>query len=231
VPSDIYTDGTYLASNPEWHAADSQWKADQCRRLLSQLHLSPASIADVGCGAGGVIAELGRSYPNASLAGFDPSEAALEMARSAHPEIDFVAGDIEGHYDLVLVMDVVEHVEDCFGLVRSLKAHADTVLFHIPLELSAYYLWRNLLMENRRMFGHLHYFTRETALALLTDAGYEILGHRYTASYVDHAAADLKSRIIAGVQRTGFRLAPDLSTVLLGGYSLMVAARPRAAAT
>ena len=231
MPSEIYTDGTYLDSNPDWHAADSEWKADQCRRSLSDLGLNPASIADVGCGAGGVLAALGRSYPGAQLTGFDPSEAALEMARRAHPDIDFVAGDIEGHHDLVLVMDVIEHVEDCFGLVRSLKAHAGTVLFHIPLELSAYYLWRNVLMENRRSVGHIHYFTRETALALLSDAGYEILGYRYTPSYVDHGGTDLKSRLIAGVQRTGFRLAPDLSTVLLGGYSLMVAARPRPATT
>jgi len=226
VTSDIYSDGTYLAANPGWHSEHSRWKAAQCQALLSELRIEPSSICDVGCGAGGVLARLGEAYPQAKLSGFDPSVAAIQMAQRDHPAIDFAVGEVEGEFDLVLVMDVIEHVEDCFGFVRGLRPHADVLLIHIPLELSCFYLWRNVLMTNRRHLGHIHYFTRDTALALLTDAGFEILADRYTPSYVDHAARDPKSRVVTAIQRAGFRLAPDRSSVLIGGYSLLVAARP-----
>jgi SAM-dependent methyltransferase len=228
LASEIYSDGTYLASNPDWHAADSAWKADQCRLVIDQLRLRPGSIADVGCGAGGVIAHVGRSFSDAELSGFDPSGAAIDMARRDHPEVEFHVGTVTGRHDLVLVMDVIEHVEDPFGFMRDLRPHAGVVLLHVPLELNAYYVWRDVLMENRRRLGHIHYFTKETALALVKDAGYDILAHRYTPSYVDHAGTDAKSRVITAVQRAAFRLAPDRATVLVGGYSLMVAARPAA---
>lgn len=32
----------------------------------------------------------------------------------------------------------------------------------------------------RRSVGHIHYFTKETALALLEDTGYRVIDHGYT---------------------------------------------------
>jgi 2-polyprenyl-3-methyl-5-hydroxy-6-metoxy-1,4-benzoquinol methylase len=228
VTSRIYADGTYLARNPSWHVEDSAWKADQCAALLSDLQLTPASICDVGCGGGGVLAALGQRYPGAALAGFDPSVDAIALARQRHPGINFTVGDVESRYELALVMDVIEHVEDCFGLVRSLRPHADLALFHIPLELTCLSLMRNVLLAHRVAMGHIHYFTKDTALALLEDAGYKVVAHRYTPAVVDLAAKDVRSRIVTALQRAGFRLAPDRSVLMVGGYALLVAARPAA---
>jgi 2-polyprenyl-3-methyl-5-hydroxy-6-metoxy-1,4-benzoquinol methylase len=222
----IYDDGTYLARNPTWHAADSEWKAEQCVRLITHLGIDPGSICDVGCGVGGVLAALRDRYPAADLVGFDVSATAIELARQRHPEIRFRVGEVEGRYDLILVMDVLEHIEDCFGFARKLRPHADLVLFHIPLELTCFSLLRNVLMAHRHAFGHVHYFTKQTALALLSDCGYEVVASRYTPAVVDLAARDLKSRIITGVQRLGFRVSPDFSTLMIGGYALLVAVQP-----
>ena len=140
--------------------------------------------------------------------------------------MNFSVGDVEGRYALALVMDVLEHVEDCFGLVRSLRPHADLALFHIPLELTCLSLLRNTLLAHRLAMGHIHYFTKDTALALLADAGYEVVAQRYTPAVVDLAANDVPSRIVTAVQRIGFRFAPDRSVLIVGGYALLVAARP-----
>jgi SAM-dependent methyltransferase len=192
------------------------------------LRLKPASICDVGCGAGGVVAALGQRYPDAALAGFDASADAIDLARQSHPGVNFTVGDVEGRYELALVMDVVEHVEDCFGLVRRLRSHAELALFHIPLELTCLSLLRNVPLAHRQALGHLHYFTKDTALALLVDGGYEVVAHRYTPAVVDLAARDMRSRVVTLVQRAGFRLAPERSVLLVGGYALLVAARPAA---
>ena len=49
----IYTDGTYLKQNPNWHQDDSAWKADHILSLLKRNGVeAPGSICEVGCGAG-----------------------------------------------------------------------------------------------------------------------------------------------------------------------------------
>lgn len=223
----IYVDGDYLDRNPTWHAGDSRWKAERCEALLSELGIEPSTICDVGCGAGGVLAALKERYPTAELTGFDISPAAIRLANQQHSDIQFIEGRVVGRYSLMLVMDVIEHTEDCFGFTNGLRPHADLMLFNIPLELTCLSLLQNVLMAHRQAFGHIHYFTKETALALLTDSGYEIVASRYIPAVVDFAARDLKSRSITAVQRAGFRLAPDLSVLALGGYSLLAAARPQ----
>lgn len=74
---------------------------------------------DVGCGTGGVLGSL-----SGSRLGIDLSEAALEIARERHRGCEFrrepvrETGDREGGTaDLVLIMDVLEHVEDDAGLL------------------------------------------------------------------------------------------------------------------
>ncbi len=225
-PGQIYIDGAYLERNPTWHAEDSRWKAEKCAALLSELAVKPKMICDVGCGVGGVLAAFADAYPAAALFGFDISPAAIELAKERHSGIEFAAGSLTGYYDLILALDVIEHVEDCFGFTRRLQPHGDLFLFNIPLELTCLTLLRNGFMPHRRAFGHIHYFSRETALALLTDCGYQIVSCRYLPAVVDFAAHDLKSRALTTIQRAGFRIAPHLSVLTFGGYSLLVAARP-----
>jgi 2-polyprenyl-3-methyl-5-hydroxy-6-metoxy-1,4-benzoquinol methylase len=223
----IYSDGTYLDHNPTWHAEDSEWKAQHCADLIADLGIDPATICDIGCGVGGVLGALRTAYPAADMTGFDVAATAIEAARQRHPGIRFTVGEVSGRYDVMLVMDVIEHVEDCFGFARRLRPHAQMMLFHIPLELTCYSLMRNVLMAHRQALGHIHYFTRHTALALLADSGYEVVSSRYTPPFADDSSRDLKTRAIIGLQRAGFRLAPDHSVLMVGGCSLLVAARPR----
>jgi len=55
---------------------------------------SPASVADLGCGAGNLAPLLLARWPDARLTGVDSSPEMLERARAAHPQAQFVQGDI-----------------------------------------------------------------------------------------------------------------------------------------
>lgn len=89
--------------------------------------LDGLTICDVGCG-GGVLSEpLARL--GASVTGLDPAEKNLAVAR-AHAEaagvpVDYRAETIEqvvasgATFDVVLIMEVVEHVSDMPAFVRS----------------------------------------------------------------------------------------------------------------
>jgi SAM-dependent methyltransferase len=68
----------------------------------------PLSILEVGCGAGRNLVAMRKIFPNATLHGFEGSQLALEMARSALGDAVLVHGDLHGiwpfpgPHDLVL---------------------------------------------------------------------------------------------------------------------------------
>ncbi len=225
-----YTQGAYLQSHPDWHVADSPWKAAHILKMLQQHHLTPARICEVGCGAGEVLAQLQQAFPQAQLEGWDIAPQAIELARTrANANLRFMCGNLLAHEprktDLMLVLDVFEHVEDYFGFLRQLRGRSEYTLFHIPLDLSAQAILRGLLMRWRQDVGHLHYFTRESALATLRETGYEILDDAYTAYAIERTAPTWKARLARLPRRLAYTLHPDLTARLMGGFCLLVLAR------
>lgn len=64
--------------------------------LVSRIHLlDPHAIIDLGCGPGNSTQVLRRRWPGARVVGLDSSEEMIAAARSAHPEQDWILGDIE----------------------------------------------------------------------------------------------------------------------------------------
>jgi 2-polyprenyl-3-methyl-5-hydroxy-6-metoxy-1,4-benzoquinol methylase len=229
--SDRYTTGAYLQANSTWHVEDSAWKARQVISMLKRHQLEPRRICDVGCGAGEVLSQLQNLLDSVtSLVGYERSPQAYSLARARETDrLRFFLGDPAADqaevFDLLLVLDVVEHVENPFSFLRGLKRHADLAIFHIPLDMTAQAVARNLIMQTcREPFGHLHYFQKETALATLADAGYEVLDWVYTPSSFARLP-DPRARLIQTVRRRLFSVAPDFTQRLLGGWSLLALAR------
>ena len=228
----IYTDGSYLRRNPTWHAEDSRWKADHVFEILRKNRIAPMTVCEVGYGAGEVLHQLHGLMPdNVTFSGYEISPQAYEMARpKSKDRLSYHLKDLleerDARFDVVLVIDVLEHVEDIYGFLRGLHPKGRHAVFHIPLDLSVYSVLRTThIIDERRRTGHIHYFTKETALATLRDAGYEILDHYYTASAVELPRATLKENLARYPRRVLYKVNADLTVKLLGGYSLIVLAR------
>lgn len=228
--TDLYTDGEYLARNPCWHAEESPWKAEQLLRMLRRHDLVPRTICDVGCGAGEVLRRLQEALPaHCEFWGYDISPQALALCRpKANERLHFrcidARDDDAAHFDLVLVLDVVEHLEDHFRFLRDLRGKAEYTIFHFPLDLSVQTILRaNGLLKRRDLYGHLHYFTKETALRTLAETHYELLDYFYTPRSID-LAAGLLQRVAKLPRRLGVAVAPDLAVRILGGFGLLVLA-------
>ncbi len=229
----IYEDGTYLAHNPTWHEEDSPWKARQIHALMERNALAPRTVCEVGCGAGEVLRQLGLLLPpGVSLVGTEISpQAHARCATRAGPDLRFVLGDIleedDGEvFDLVMAIDVVEHVEDCYGFLRRLRRRGRHAILQIPLDLSVQTVLRSSpLLKGRRTAGHLHLFTKETALETLRDTGYEIIDTVYTGGALDLPHRGWKANLLRVPRRLGFAVHRDLTVRILGGYSLLVLAR------
>ena len=229
--SAIYRDGTYLKNNPSWHIEESPFKVRQILRMMKQQNLVPKTVCDVGCGAGLVLSELQPHLPSDCVCwGYDVSPVALAMsAGRGNDNLRFRLCDIrkdecDAFFDLLLMLDVFEHVEDYMGLIRSVRSKARQKLFHIPLDLSVQAVLRkNGLLLRRDNHAHLHYFTRETALRTLTDVGYTIVDYFYTPRCIE--LGDLLIQKLVRIPRQlSFAALPDLTVRVLGGYSLMVLA-------
>ena len=227
----MYTAGEYLDANPTWHDQDAPWKARQVAGLMADRSIDPGSICEVGCGTGQILVELGQKFPRSKLVGYDISPQAFEIwKRKGETAVEYRLRDIfDGsaeHFDMMLVIDVIEHVEDVFGFLKKLRSMSALKIFHIPLDLSVQSVLRSSPILNlRKDVGHIHYFTAELALNTLRDCGYEVIDHRFTASRLELPNQAWTSRVMRTPRRLLFSLHPELTVRILGGYSLLVLAR------
>jgi SAM-dependent methyltransferase len=234
----VYDSGEYLERNPGWHAEDSSWKADRIFEAIEKYRLHRRRVCDIGCGAGGVVLRLAERWPETEFVGYDSSVKAIELAQARQiSNCRFVVGDglaIPDEFDIALVIDVVEHVEDYFGFLRRIRPIARYKIFHFPLDMSALAVLVNNPMWARRGVGHLHYFSADTALAALRDCGYKIHGWNYTHSYLldlknflvgNRTARKVLKALFLGFPRALIAgLHPPACARLLGGLSLLVVA-------
>jgi 2-polyprenyl-6-hydroxyphenyl methylase/3-demethylubiquinone-9 3-methyltransferase len=100
---------------------DQHWQCDECSRHP----LTGKAALDVGCGAGLLTEPLARL--GATVTGLDATSKLIAVAREHAAarglDIDYRAGELEaldGHFDLITCMEVIEHVAGPAAFVTSL---------------------------------------------------------------------------------------------------------------
>jgi 2-polyprenyl-3-methyl-5-hydroxy-6-metoxy-1,4-benzoquinol methylase len=164
------------------------------REIAPHLPARVARMLDVGCGAGATTAFV-RTLRNVEWAG--GVEYLPGIAEAARPHLDQIwtgdaaAADLEGvikpgSLDLVLCLDVLEHMADPWALVRrlsALMAPGGRLIVSVPNIRNYRFIWRLITRGDfhYRDFGlldrtHLRFFVRDTAMELAACGGLEI-GH------------------------------------------------------
>lgn len=132
-----------------------------------------ASVLDVGCGDGEILAPLSRRF---RAVGIDRrfSDLLLAQRRGARRLVASEGGSdmpFASRFDLIGLFDVVEHVEDDAGFLRtaaSLAVSGGFVLLTVPADPR---LWGKF----DQYAGHYRRYTRNALTGLLQEAGLEIL--------------------------------------------------------
>jgi SAM-dependent methyltransferase len=165
-----------------WRAVSAVAKADHVVELAEAVGCpAPDVVAEVGCGDGSVLAELGRRGFGGTRLGFEISTAAVEIA-SRRPQIAHAAvfdGErlpaADGAYDLAFATHVLEHVPSPERLLREMMRAARAVVIEVPLErnLSAR---RPAARAASQAAGHVQRFDRTAVRRLIADAGGHVRG-------------------------------------------------------
>lgn len=101
-----------------------------------------ARVLDIGCGYGAVARSIARACPSATVVGVDRDAPRLAQARAADnpPNLGFIEADAAvglpaGRFDIVVLSNVLEHVQERVGLLRAVIAAtgARAILIRVPL--------------------------------------------------------------------------------------------------
>ena len=232
MSEEMYKQGEYLEKNPTWHIEDSPWKAEQLIKIITRNHLQPTSICEVGCGAGEILNQLYYQLPqNIKFTGYEISPQAYALCQKRVKErmqfyLKNLVDDKEAFFDLVIAIDLIEHIENCFGFLRDLHKKAEYKIIHIPLELSVQTVLRSKpIIKSRQYVGHIHYFTKETAMAILEDTDYKVLDYFYTGSSIDLPVNSFRTLFARLPRKIVYKMSKDIAVRLFGGYSLMILAK------
>jgi 2-polyprenyl-3-methyl-5-hydroxy-6-metoxy-1,4-benzoquinol methylase len=221
----LYSGTEYLELTAgAWHLEDSPFKARYIDKLARRHDLQPRTVCELGCGAGGVLAELQKTWADdIHYTGYEISPTAHTLSQQfTRPNLCFRQGDCfatRNVYDLVLVLDVIEHVEDCFAFLRHARKKGRHKIYHIPLEINCSTAMRDILAKGFSV-GHIHHFSASTALAALRFTGHRVIDWLYTPVGLE-CGKFRRTAVMNVVRRT---LPAPLAARLVGGYSLLVLA-------
>lgn len=173
------------ADPTQWHYGDQN--RDEMLRFIPN---DAQTLLDIGCGRGGFGGHL-KSKLNVEVHGVELNAAAAQHARSRLDEVfelDLERNPHElptGRYDVVTFLDVLEHLQDPWSMLR--RAHAwlkpgGTVIASLP-NLRYYPVFKDLVLTNRFEYQengvldrtHLRFFTVSSVERLFGDTGYRTI--------------------------------------------------------
>lgn len=172
-----------LESEAQWLAMGAAAKADSIGLLLRQAGLKPKSILELGAGTGEVIKQCQQRGYGEQYVAVDFSDKAIEFLRKHSSGIDARVGDITsadfsvgGHFDLVILSHVLEHLEQPADFLNALRRIDFTHLIaEVPLEdLLLARLKSRIRDRTHNPAGHVQFFTRASFTRLLGDCGFKI---------------------------------------------------------
>ncbi len=177
-------------------AADAPMTADAYHNsersdVLALLHGQFGKVLDVGGGAGATAAALKREGRAEKADLLDTFSGRVEPAIDTHLAVDLEDGALlaetlaaNGPYDLMLCLDVLEHLVDPWSAVKTLRAGLadDGLLVASIPNIRHYTALRDLAWRGQwtyRDYGlldrtHLRFFVKSTMVDLLEGAGLQV---------------------------------------------------------
>ncbi|HLP71961.1 MAG TPA: methyltransferase domain-containing protein [Bacteroidales bacterium] len=172
----------------------SDWKVRKLVQLVPE-GLRFDNVLEVGCAFGVLLNNIAGRLGIKDRTGVDISAKNIEVARDLFPECTFFAGTLEEfiskqpdgpgkkRFDLVVLSDIIEHLPDDLGFLKTVQNYCSFVLLNLPLEKSLSTRNRNYGEEDPS--GHLRCYDNDDAVRLVTEAGYTIVKDYTSTAFFD----------------------------------------------
>jgi len=234
---DIYRSGAYFEARVHESKGDAPWKSQEVLRVFVPWSAAAGfrvnSLIDVGCGSGDAVAQVcdglrAQGHPVKVVKGYDVSPG-IRKVKQTHKNVQFVQGDFcksEENVDVVMLLDVVEHVIDPLGFLKSVGSHCKVLIIHFPLENHLSAALRNKFARGAPP-EHLLVLDAPAAVNLVAFAGLRIETWAYTLAF---KSPYQRTRSLPRVFVYPFRyilglVSPYLLAKTIGGVSLLLVAR------
>jgi SAM-dependent methyltransferase len=141
-------------------------------------------VLEIGCSSGRVLA----SVQAAELVGVDSDAAAIARGREEHPSVTFVHGEAReylekaGHFDVLILSHVLEHIDQPEEFLASLKGHFDRIYIEVP-DFDCNTLNQVRLKRGRDLIytdeDHVAEFDREELQQILASVGLDVFDREF----------------------------------------------------
>lgn len=152
---------------------------DRCD--AEEVEIAGKRVLDIGCHAGSLLRLMRARYPDASLFGCDISDVKLAMAKRACPDAELFFSSLSdlppsSRYDVVFLMEVLEHMVDPEAVVRrllDLVSATGTLVLTVPDGREDRYPAKEYQPEFDSYAGHINFWSPESWTYFLARAAPE----------------------------------------------------------
>lgn len=164
-----------------WHRARQKILKRWMQKHISQRdQKTKLSLLDVGCGRGLYLKYFSDDY---NCAGLEPEESLWKKARMINPKVwqtglPLTTGMVSETFDIVLLLDVLEHIDDDVSALKSLKqvlSERGRIIINVPAHT---WLWSTIDVVS----GHKRRYTRRSITQVVEEAGFRLEQIRYWGS-------------------------------------------------
>jgi SAM-dependent methyltransferase len=196
----LYNAESYKNNTNNWEDDVSVFRAEAFLNALAAASLTGKveSILDVGCGSGGVLAEMAGNavLSGARMEGIDISTTAIDIAnklakhKSVEGRVTYALRSIteipkKPKYTVVSMIHVLEHCPDMLEMLEECASRGEYVYINVPLEFNLFYaMRRNIPAQQYNKYGHLHFFDESFVVTWLDRNGYDVVGKSYSRDYM-----------------------------------------------
>jgi ubiquinone/menaquinone biosynthesis C-methylase UbiE len=165
------------------------------KRCMDSLKASAGSALEIGCGAGMFIRSFKAHAPAFDCHAGDIDEASIKLAKTFNDGVSYTVFNAEslpyedGKFDVVMLFDIVEHVENIGKLldeIMRVSRKGATIHIYVPCEKEPltihWLLWKLRIGHNlkKKHAGHIQRLTKKCFVDMVREKGFEIMGVEYS---------------------------------------------------